>query len=233
MRNQSGPSASARAGWLLLTAVAATLLARAYTAGAAWRVVAVAIVLPLTIGWLLLARRAAAAAITEIARATLGAPAPRFALEMLVMLTGLAVYVLSPLAGILLVTWMGFGGIVVAILRGGAAFQSAVMSLAVSGTVLALCLAMAEGLFRLPALARQLGPPSERGAWYARRYDRLWEQNLFGFRSHHESVSRKPGVFRVLALGDSLPGEIELPRVTASGRLSWRPSCRTNCRAGR
>ena len=197
------PSASARVGWLLLTAVAAILLALAYSPRAPWRAVAAAIALPLAPDWLLLARRTAAEAITEIGRVTLAAPAPRFALEILAVLTGLAVYVFSPLGGVLLVAWMGLGGMVVALLRGAAAFQSAVMGSALSGTVLALSLALAEGLFRLPALARRLGPPSERAAWFSRRYDRLWEQNVFGFRSRHESVSRKSGVFRVLALGDS------------------------------
>jgi lysophospholipase L1-like esterase len=52
------------------------------------------------------------------------------------------------------------------------------------------------------SISTNLGLPSEITAWQA-RYDRLWERNVFGFRSRHEEVHKQNGVFRIVALGDS------------------------------
>jgi lysophospholipase L1-like esterase len=59
-----------------------------------------------------------------------------------------------------------------------------------------------EFVFRTQRISTNLGLPSEIAAWQT-RYDRLWESNVFGFRSRHEELHKEDGVFRIVALGDS------------------------------
>ena len=64
-------------------------------------------------------------------------------------------------------------------------------------------LAVAEGVLNWGPVARRLGTPAELEQW-DRRYGDAWGPgNFFRFRSPYEDTRRKPGVRRVIALGDS------------------------------
>jgi lysophospholipase L1-like esterase len=76
------------------------------------------------------------------------------------------------------------------------------IGLALLGTTLLATATAGELVLRMPAVARQLGTLPELRAWDT-RYDGLWKHNIFNFRSPYERVARRPGVVRILALGDS------------------------------
>jgi len=63
--------------------------------------------------------------------------------------------------------------------------------------------AMAEAVLAWGPVARRLGTPAELERW-DRRYGDAWGPgNFFRFRSPYEDTRRKPGVRRLIALGDS------------------------------
>jgi lysophospholipase L1-like esterase len=71
-------------------------------------------------------------------------------------------------------------------------------------------LAAVDGVLNWGPIARRLGTPAELAAWGWSRYDlgppgdlSRRRGNFFGFRSPYEDTRRRPGVRRVIALGDS------------------------------
>lgn len=64
-------------------------------------------------------------------------------------------------------------------------------------------LALVDCVLNWHPIARRLGTPAETNRWDS-RYDGIWGgSNIFQFRSPYEDTRRRPGVRRVIALGDS------------------------------
>lgn len=120
----------------------------------------------------------------------------------LLTLVCLAAFYFTPDAALLLLTWMG--AVVLVVLRLGVLRDPRVVVVGPTVTATALLLAAGglELLLRVPPVARWWGAPQTL-AGDAVAYDSLWVRNALGFRSRYESFVRQPGVFRVVALGDS------------------------------
>ena len=107
---------------------------------------------------------------------------------------------------------LGIAGYVVVmlILPTRAAGSILVAGVATALTVTTAGLA-AEVLVRRPAFEQRYGGPAVRTRTFLAS-DRIWEHNVFGFRSPYERLARQPSVFRILALGggytyaDHIPG---------------------------
>jgi lysophospholipase L1-like esterase len=118
--------------------------------------------------------------------------------------------VFSVSAALVLATALGSAALVASARGGGPASRAALEHAAALGSALVLVLVPLDFGLRIPALARRFGLPGERARQEA-SYDRLWQRNVFGFRSPHEQVARRPGVKRVIALGDSFTWGLLLP----------------------
>lgn len=151
---------------------------------------------PWAIGVVLLRRSAA-----EAWRGTLASSLARHALVLLTALLLAAAIVAGPFAALTLGTWLG-ALLLWTATRGPEALRGAVIGLALAGTLSALLVAAGELALAAPAVADRLGTPAARTRWEA-QYDSLWTRNVLGLRSRHETLARRDGVRRVVALGDS------------------------------
>ncbi len=97
---------------------------------------------------------------------------------------------------------LGVTAMLVASSRGAAAVGRLLGHVVALGAALVVVLLPLELLLRIPRVAREFGLPVERERQLA-AYDSLWAHNVFRFRSTHEVVARRPGVQRLIALGDS------------------------------
>jgi lysophospholipase L1-like esterase len=96
------------------------------------------------------------------------------------------------------------------VLFGATAWEKGLVGWSVAGLSGFLTLAAVDAVLNWGPVARRLGTPSEVAAWGRDRYDvgppRDYDPrtpNFFGFRSPYEDTRRRPGVRRVIALGDS------------------------------
>lgn len=155
---------------------------------------------PWLAGGLVLVRRgkSAAGALAEVSRGERGF------VPLVVLLAFLFVlaYVFSPQAALFVAVWGAAALVILAALAGPRAGRELLLGGAAAAVALITVLGSAEAAFRSPVLARRFGPPQARLAW-EHRYDGLWRHNVFGFRSRYETIARRPGVTRVLAVGDS------------------------------
>lgn len=110
----------------------------------------------------------------------------------------LAALAFSAFAALGTSAWLGALALWLSAPLGARRLGEALIALSTAGSALALVLGAAELTLRLPPIAHRLGTSPMRHS--APSVD---ERNLFGFRSPHERVARRPGVLRVLALGDS------------------------------
>ncbi|HUF36791.1 MAG TPA: SGNH/GDSL hydrolase family protein [Gemmatimonadales bacterium] len=195
-----------RLGWALLLA----LTALAVLPDAAGLPLFAAGAAPALPGTLALARERSAGEVRARFAEVLRAPRARGLLLAIVALLALAALVLSPSAALCLATALGSLLIWTLGRRGAGAGVAVLEQTAALGGALVLVLFPLELLFRLPPVARQFGLPAER-ARQVERYDRLWERNIFRFRSRHESVARRAGVHRVIVLGDSFSWGLLVP----------------------
>jgi lysophospholipase L1-like esterase len=124
------------------------------------------------------------------------------ALIILLAFLFLVVYLFSPAAGLSLALWGEAALLVLAASARADLAGEFLLGGAVTAVALTLALGGAEIAFRSHWLAHRYGSPQEQAAW-ERGYDKLWKQNLFGFRSRYETIARRTGVARVLAVGDS------------------------------
>jgi lysophospholipase L1-like esterase len=195
-----------RIGWTLL----ALLTAAALLPASPGLVVGVVWLLALLPGSVVLAHPRAA---TRAAEALRGGLTGRMSWLRVALTAGLltfAAMVYSVSAALLLATAL-LSAMLVAASRGGADRARAVLEHALPlAAALVLVLVPLEFVLRIPSVARQFGQPVER-ARQEESYDRLWERNVFHFRSRHEQVGRRPGVRRVIALGDSFTWGLLLP----------------------
>jgi lysophospholipase L1-like esterase len=119
------------------------------------------------------------------------------------LLAGWAVaVVVSPGAGLLLGLWIAAAAFAVGVSRGGAVLEEQLVKWALLLLTTLLGLGAAEGVLRIESVAGRVGTPREIDAWW-QRYDGVWERNPLGIRSRYETLRKEPGVFRVVALGDS------------------------------
>jgi lysophospholipase L1-like esterase len=144
------------------------------------------------------------------------ATGPRLPAFAVVALLTFAALVYGVAAALVLATALSSALLVLSWRHGSGGARGLLEQLAAFGTALVLVLVPLEFLLRIPAVAAQFGLPNERTRVEA-DYDRLWEHNVFGFRSRYERVSRRPGVPRIIALGDSFTWGLLL----ASADSAW------------
>ena len=194
-----------RLGW---TALALSAGAALRFDGAGWRLSAVWLALVIA-GAVVLARPAGVARALEAAEETLRTPAGRLSLIALAGLFVAGALVFSISAALLVATLLAAVCLLVSTWSRTGPRGVLVQTATIGGACL-LTLAPVELLLHIPTVAREFGLPSET----ARRevsYDRLWTRNVFRFRSPHESVARRPGTRRIIALGDSFTWGLYIP----------------------
>jgi lysophospholipase L1-like esterase len=190
-----------RLAWALLVILAALSYPASSHPGP---IVLSAILLAFLLGGLVLSTTTASARITEGLEHLLSDPKGRVSLigaVLLVILVGFAfnAFVAFALTGLFCsVSWS-----LDAIFR-SKAWEERLTDWTVTGISVFAALAAAEGVLAWEPIARRLGTPAELARWY-NRYDRLTRSNsnVFRFRSRYEDTRRRPGVRRVIALGDS------------------------------
>jgi lysophospholipase L1-like esterase len=187
-----------RLGWALLLALAAAAILPG-ARGPGLPLVWVAVALP---GSLLLARAASVGPLAEALSQSAGTRGMRRLVLILGALHGTVALIFSPAAALFLATVLGSTLLWTAHRRGADAAVRLLDHVTALGAALVLVLVPLELILRLPPVARQFGLPSER-LHQLERYDRLWERNIFHFRSPYDRISRRPGVRRILTLGDS------------------------------
>jgi len=195
-----------RFGWALLLALTG-LAVLPDPAGPALLAACAALALP---GTVLLAQEHGAGELGVRFAEMLRATRARVLLLVSGALLGAASLVFSPSAALCLATALGSLLLWVTHRRGAEGGLRVLDQIAAVGGALVLVLLPLELLLRVPAVARQFGLPSERFR-QEERYDRLWERNVFHFRSPHETVGRRPGVRRIIVLGDSFSWGLLVP----------------------
>ncbi len=79
---------------------------------------------------------------------------------------------------------------------------------------LAITLAVGELMFRLPPVVRATGGGTPgREAWGREHYVRAWAHNSAGLRSRHVDALKRPGVMRIVVLGDSFTWGDKIARI--------------------
>jgi len=191
--------AELRAAWLMLGLVTAVVFVVPALGRLAWATLAG---VPWLVGAVLLVSRQRGGRIAAGWNEALKARGVRISVLVIVFLIALVSYLFSVSAGVFLALWCALASLAAGSGLPSERLREGVMGVATMAIACALVLSVAEVVLRSPPLARRFGPPSELAAWDD-RYDRSWERNVFGFRSDHESIARKPGVSRVITLGDS------------------------------
>ncbi|HEU5041608.1 MAG TPA: hypothetical protein VFT84_12335, partial [Gemmatimonadales bacterium] len=192
------PISELRLAWALLLATsAAAVIPPADGAGVplAWLALAV-------LGSVVIARPLPSASAAGAAAALACRPRTRLQGLALLSLLGVVAAVFSVSAALFLATAFATLLLWVATLRGAEGAAATLDHASALGGALLLVLVPLELVLRLPVVSRQFGLPAERERQEA-SYDRLWERNIFHLRSPYERVARRPGIHRVLALGDS------------------------------
>jgi hypothetical protein len=160
-------------------------------------------------GAVLLRRRsgnAIPASVALLAQDTAG----RMTLLVAAMLVVLIVVLTNLFLALMVVTWAAAASLVLALVSGPNRLRTAWQRAVTLGAAIAVACAGLEGMLRLPFFEERFGSPAEALAW-KRRYDRVAEENVFGFRTVHQTVGRTPGVPRILALGDSYTWGEKIP----------------------
>jgi hypothetical protein len=154
-------------------------------------------------GLVLLLRDRRRAALHSATRRLLDDRGVRIALQLHLGLWGLSIYLFGFRATLLLLAVAAAAAFLAISLQRETLLRESLIGSALLGTVLFLLFATAELFLRIPdAVATRLGTPRELAAW-GQRYDGLWRSNILGFRSPYERVQRRPGVPRIIAIGDS------------------------------
>ena len=126
----------------------------------------------------------------------------RIVLSILAGVAALIAHVFSLAMAFFLITWFFMMGLVAAGLGKRDGIRTTLIGLSMASAALVVGFGSLEMVFRIPSVAARWGTPAERSAWDS-RYDRVWQENAFGFRSRHETVARLSGVNRAVVLGDS------------------------------
>lgn len=140
--------------------------------------------------------------VAEVLAAAFRQPIVRATAAVLLGLLVLIALVLNVAAALTAAVMGGAILLLLAAWRGPTAVGRLVVASAVVGVLLATAGGALEIVLRREPFASRLGVPTEQAKWDF-RYDRLWEKNVFRFRSPYEQLARTPGRLRVIALGDS------------------------------
>ncbi len=160
------------------------------------------------LGWLvggaaLLQRRAGEVLPAAVVRLTADT-AGRMTLLVAVILLALVVLLTNLFIGLVVLTWCAAASLGLAFVVGADRLRAITQRAVTLVAAIALVSGILEVVFRLPFVVEQLGrPPIAENVTWEKRYDRATRQNVFGFRSLHQTMRRTPGVPRILALGDS------------------------------
>ena len=161
-------------------------------------------------GWLVVFRGPAVAAAREQAAELSRSPRARALVLVTVALVALLAPIFSVSAALCAATVLGSALLWSLHRRGAAPTLARLEKLTAIGGAVVLVLFPLDAVLRLPPLARAYGLPGERQR-QVERYDRLWERNIFNFRSPHATVHRRPGVRRIIVLGDSFTWGLLVP----------------------
>ena len=154
-------------------------------------------------GAVVLLPRAGDAIATSIAALTRDT-AGRMTLLVAAVLVGLVAWLTNIFCALLVVTWGAAASLVLALVIGAERLRAIWQRTVLLGAAIALVCGVLEGVLRLPVFEERFGrPPAVEALAWERRYDRVAKENVFGFRTLHETMSRTPGVLRILAIGDS------------------------------
>jgi lysophospholipase L1-like esterase len=153
-------------------------------------------------GAIMLGSSARAARIERVWRDAMRRRAAPFAAAALVVYGIVLAEVLGVYGALAVFCMAGFAGLLMAAVGGADRLASGLAASALAGASLLLGLGAAESALRHPSVSAMLGTGPELEQW-DKRYDRLWERNVFGIRSPFESVARSGNSLRIVALGDS------------------------------
>jgi len=87
-------------------------------------------------------------------------------------------------------------------LLSGASLARLFPSVTMAGAVSLGTLVASDAILNWHPVAREVGAPTELAQWRD-RYDNVKDNNFFRFRSRYEDTRRRPGVRRIITLGDS------------------------------
>ncbi|KPJ87728.1 MAG: hypothetical protein AMS18_14255 [Gemmatimonas sp. SG8_17] len=186
-----------RASWILLGLLLGFVLA--YEPRFAWYAVAC---VPWMLGLGFLLPNRTATVIGSMSSRLVADRAVRIALLVLGVLVLVVAHIFTVVAALLVTTWFSACLLLLAATGRADLLRASIVGIATSSVTVCVALLSLEFVFRTRSISTNLGLPSEIAAWET-RYDRLWERNVFGFRSRHEEVHKPTGVFRIVTLGDS------------------------------
>jgi lysophospholipase L1-like esterase len=136
--------------------------------------------------------------------------AGRMTLLVAAVLGVLLAFLTNLFLALLVMTWAAALSLILAVVIGPNCLRATWQRAVTLGAAIAVVCAGLEAVLRLPFFEEQFGSPAATRAW-KRRYDRVAEENAFGFRTVHQTMSRTPGVPRILALGDSYTWGEKIP----------------------
>ncbi|KPJ96250.1 MAG: hypothetical protein AMS18_01270 [Gemmatimonas sp. SG8_17] len=197
--NQRLSLAELRAAWLMLGLVTAVVFVVPALGRLMWTTLAG---VPWLVGAVLVVGRQRGERIAAAWNETLQTRGARVAVLVIILLIALVSYLFSVSAGVFLALWCALAGLAAGSWLPSERLREGVTGVATMAVACVLVLSAAELVLRSPPFGRRFGSPAELAAWDD-RYDQSWQRNVFGFRSHHETVARKPGVSRIITLGDS------------------------------
>ena len=119
--------------------------------------------------------------------------AGRMTLLVAAILVVLLCLLINLFCALLVVTWGVAASLVLAQVIGAERLVATWQRAVTFSAAIALVCAVLEGVLRLPLFEKRFGSPAERLAW-ERRYDRVDKENVFGFRTVHQTISRTAGV---------------------------------------
>jgi lysophospholipase L1-like esterase len=161
-------------------------------------------------GSLALARRANDSRLPAALAELTSTPGDRIRALVLAALFVAVAMIFSPAAALFGATILGSALLWAAGRRGAGPARGLLDHTTLSCVVVALVLVPVDLVLQLPVFTRRFGLPAER-IRQEELHDRLWERNVFGFRSPHEQVARRPGIRRILAIGDSFTWGLYIP----------------------
>jgi lysophospholipase L1-like esterase len=185
-----------RATWFLLGLLLFFLLA--HEPRLAWYLIAG---LPWLMGLGFLIPPKPAGSIARVVRELAADKGVRIAAAVLIVHAAAIARIFTVAGALIVGVWVALIGLSLAAWGRAASLRTALLWTATSSSAIAVTFLGTELVLRQGSIPATLGLPSEIASWED-RYDRIWECNVFGFRSRHEEI-RKGQAFRILALGDS------------------------------
>ena len=198
-RDESAPDASLNSSWMGVAWLGLGVLLSIGAWAPGGNVVRLITIIPWALGmacWI--ARR------DTMARSWSAISSPNMTLALITLgvVAGICWWAFGLFAVTALSAWSGL--VIMGLLASGRplAVKAILESSALVSTTVVLAALTSEAILRRPAIAGQLGLPSEQRRIEA-RYDHLERENVLGFRSRHERIAKPPATTRIVAIGDS------------------------------